>query len=101
MEYQGKLKQNGISENLLKIIKDLLANRYQRVVLSGQTSGRAAVNSEISQGSILSLLVLVYMSDLSTGLSSNPRLFANYTLFYWLFVIEIHQQMNSIMICLR
>ena len=30
-----KLKQNGISGNLLKIMEDVLANWYQRVVLNG------------------------------------------------------------------
>ena len=30
-----KLKQNGISGNLLKLMEDFLANRYQRVVLNG------------------------------------------------------------------
>ena len=29
-----KLKQNGISGNLLKIIEEFLSNRYQRVVLN-------------------------------------------------------------------
>ena len=33
-----KLKQNGISGNLLKLKEDFLANRYQRVVLNGQVS---------------------------------------------------------------
>ena len=32
-----KLKQNGISGNLLKIIEDFLSNRYQKVVLNGQS----------------------------------------------------------------
>ena len=39
--YEGlllKLKLNGISGSFLKITKDLLANRYQRVVLNGQVS---------------------------------------------------------------
>ena len=71
-----KLKQNGISGNLLMIIEDFLSNRYQRVVLNGQSSGWAAVNAGVCQGSILgSLLLLVYINDLSTGLSSNPELF--------------------------
>ena len=71
-----KLKQSGISGNLLKIIEDFLSNRYQRVVLNGQSSGWAGV----FQGSILGpLLFLVYINDLSTGLSSNPRLFADDT----------------------
>ena len=39
--YEGlllKLKLNGISGSFLKIMEDLLANRYQRVVLNGQVS---------------------------------------------------------------
>ena len=75
-----KLKKNGISENLLKIIEDFLSNRYQRVVVNRQSSGSAAVNSGVPQGSILGpLLFLVYLNDLSTGMSSNPRLFADNT----------------------
>ena len=75
-----KLKQNCISGNLLKIIEDFLSNRYQRVVLNGQSSGWAAVNAGVPQGSILGrLLFLIYINDLSTGLSSNPRLFADDT----------------------
>ena len=75
-----KLKQNGISGNLLKIIEDFLSNRYQRVVLNGESSGWAVVNAGVPQGSILGpLLFLVYINDLSAGLSSNPRLFADDT----------------------
>ena len=33
-----KLKQNGISGNLLKLKEDVLANRYERVALNGQVS---------------------------------------------------------------
>ena len=70
-----KLKQNGISGNLLKIIEDFL---YQRVVLNGQSSNWAVVNTGVSQDSILGpLLFLVCINDLSTGLSSNPRLFTD------------------------
>ena len=76
----SNLKQNGISGNLLKIIEDFLSNRYQRVVLNGQSSGWAAVNAWVPRGSILDpLLFLVYINALSTGLSSNPRLFADDT----------------------
>ena len=71
-----KLKQNGISGNLLEIIEDFLSNRY----LNGQSSGWDAVNAGVSQGSIHGpLLFLAYINDLSTGLSSNLRLFADDT----------------------
>ena len=33
-----KLKQNGISGDLLQILSDFLSNRKQRVVLNGQNS---------------------------------------------------------------
>ena len=86
VSHQGvilKLKKTGISGHLLKIIEDFLSNRYQRVVLNGQSSGWAAVNAGVPQGSILGpLLFLVCISDLSNGLSSNPRLFAEDTSFF-------------------
>ena len=87
-----KLKQNGISGNLLKIIEDFLSNRYQRVVLNGQSSGWAAVNAGVPQGSILGrLLFLIYINDLSTGLSSNPRLFADDTSLF----LVVHDRTTS------
>ena len=86
VSHQGvilKLKKTGISGHLLKIIEDFLSNRYQRVVLNGQSSGWAAVNAGVPQGSILGpLLFLVCINDLSNGLSSNPRLFAADTSFF-------------------
>ena len=96
--YQGvilKLKQNGISENLLKIIEDFFSNRYQRVVLNGQSSGWAEVNVGVPQGSILGpLLFLIYINDLSTGLSSNPKLLADDTSLFSVVHDEPHQPMN-------
>ena len=75
-----ELEQNGISGNLLKVIEDFLLNRYQRVVLNGQSSGWAAVHAGVYQGSMLGpLLFLIYINDLSIDLSSNPNLFANGT----------------------
>ena len=56
--------------------KDFLSNRYQRVVLNGQSSGRVAVNSGVSQGPILGTLLFLVYINLSTGLSTNPKLFA-------------------------
>ena len=75
-----KLKQNGISGKLLNLIKDFLKNRKQRVVLNGQFSSWADVDTGVPQGSILGpLLFLIYIKDLTNDLSSSAKLFADDT----------------------
>ena len=60
-----KLKQNGISGNLLELFKSFLKNRKQRVVLNGQISSWANVSAGVPQGSILDhLFFLIYINDL-------------------------------------
>ena len=75
-----KLKQNGVSGNLLNLLSNFLRNRKQRAVPNGQTSSWADVNAGAPQGSILGpLLFLIYINDLADGLSSNAKLFADDT----------------------
>ena len=75
-----KRQENGISGKLLLLLKDFLESRKQRVVLYGQHSSWRDVNADVPKGSILGpLLVLVYINDLSNGLKSNPKFFADYT----------------------
>ena len=78
-----KLKQNGISDDLLNILSDFLRNRKQRVTLNGQSSSWTNVNAGVPQGSILGpLLFLIYINDSLDGLSSNTKLFADDTSLY-------------------
>ena len=48
-----KLKQNGVSGDLLNLIIDFLDARKQRVVLYGQYSSWASVKARVRQGSII------------------------------------------------
>ena len=75
-----KLRQNGISSELLNILTNFLDNRTQRIILKGQYSSWANVEAGVSQGSILGpLLFLSYINDLPDNLASNPKLFADDT----------------------
>ena len=66
-----KLSLNGISGNLLKLLRDFLYCRKQQVVLNGQNAGAP-------QGFILGpLLFLIYINDLPNGVSSNCKPFAD------------------------
>ena len=73
-----KLKLNGISGNLLKVITDFLYQRKKRVGLNGQHSSWTNVQAGVPQESILGpLFFLIYINDLSDDLNSNPKLFAD------------------------
>ena len=52
-----KLRQNGISGELLNILTDFLDNRTQRVILDGQYSSCFKVEAGVPQGSILGPLL--------------------------------------------
>ena len=69
-----KLIRNGISGNLLNLLKYC----KQRVLLNGQNSSWKGITSGDPQGSILGpLFSLIYTNILSDGLSSNRKLFAD------------------------
>ena len=73
-----KLRQNGISGDLLNILSYLLSNRKQRVVLNSQASSWAIINLGARQGFILGpLLFLIYINGLHDGLISIAKLLAD------------------------
>ena len=75
-----KLKQNGISGNLLNVVINFLYQRNQRVVINGPLSSWTNVEPGVPEGSKLGpLFFLIYFNDLSDGLASNPKLFADNT----------------------
>ena len=59
------------------------ATESKGVVLNGQCSSWADVNAGVHQGSVLGpLLFLIYINDLSDGLKSECKLFADDTFLF-------------------
>ena len=75
-----KLRSMGISGELYNLLGNYLSDRFQRVILNGQTSSWRPVIAGVPQGSILGpLLFLVYINDLPNELKSSVKLFADDT----------------------
>ena len=70
------LKNNGIDGNLLTLIKSFLHNRYQKVVLNGQSSKWQNVYTGVQQGSVLGpLFFLICINKLPQGLHSDVKVY--------------------------
>ena len=73
-----KLRHLGINDKVLTWIESFLSDRRQRVIVRGEASAWKAVRSGVPQGSVLGpVLFLMYVNDLSDGINSNIRLFAD------------------------
>ena len=73
-----KLTQNDIAGNLLILVRDFLTEGRQWVILNGQFSTWKNVSAGVPQDSILGpLLLLIYINDLTEGLPTNAKLFAD------------------------
>ena len=80
----------------LKLIENFLRKRYQRVVLNDQSSFWAEVSAGVPQGSVLGpLFFLMYINDLSCGLSSTTKLFAHDTSLFSV-VHDVTQSINQL-----
>ena len=72
-----------VTGNLLKMLKNNLSNREQRVVLNGMSSDWGGINSGVPQGSVLGpLLFLVYINDLEKGIKSSIKFFADHLVIF-------------------
>ena len=75
-----KLKANGLSGNILKILQDYLTDRKQRVLLNGKSSNWDIISAGVLQGSVLGpLLFLIYINDIVHNVECDIKLFADDT----------------------
>mgnify|MGYP002259906745 FL=1 len=75
-----KLKQLGFTDPVSDFISSYLSDRSQRTTICGQTSAWLPVEAGVPQGSILGpLLFLVFINDITDGISCDIKLFADDT----------------------
>ena len=78
-----KLDHYGIRGPIHKWLTNFLTKRKMRVLLKGEASGEATVDSGVPQGTVLGpLLFLCHINDLPEAVKSQVRLFADDCLLY-------------------
>jgi len=79
----SKLRHYGIDGNSYSWIRTWLTHRTQSVVLDSESSGPVPVLSGVPQGTVLGpLMFLLYINDITKGINSPLRLFADDCLLY-------------------
>ena len=85
-----KLKTYDVNGEVLTLLTNYLHERYQRVVLNGQTSSCEIVEFGMPQGSVLGPpFFLIPANDLPDNLKSNSKIFAHDTTFLTKFLISM------------
>ena len=75
-----KLKSVEVSDSLLRLIESFLSNRFQIVLLNGQTSDWLPVKAGVQKAPFLEhFFFLIYINGLSDNLLSTVKLFADDT----------------------
>ena len=93
-----KLNQIGIDGMLLSLFRNYLTNRQQRVTIKGESSNWGTIKAGVPQGSILGpLLFLIFINDITEGISSNIRLFADDTTLF--VTVDDHEQASATLNC--
>ena len=78
-----KLQQYGIRGQILEWLSDFLLERYQPVVLEGESANWTKVSSGVPPGSIVQPIVfLLYVNDIPENLSCASEMFADDTLLF-------------------
>ena len=78
-----KLDYYGIRGSTHKWISSCLSERFQRVVLDGQTSDPVPALSGVLQGSVIwPVFFLIFINDLPDNIRSSVHLFADYCVLY-------------------
>ena len=91
-----KIKSFRISDTPTELIENFLSNRYQGIVLNGQSSSCAEASSGVPQGSVLGpLFFLMYVNYPSCGLSSTTKSFADDTSLFSV-VYDVTQSTNEL-----
>lgn len=79
----NKLENLNLDETITAWIADYLTLRKQKVVLNGVCSSLVSVTSGVPQGSVLGpLLFLIFINDISNGITSQMRLYADDCVLY-------------------
>jgi len=78
-----KLSNYRIQGQVYDWIKGWLINRYQRVIIDSKSSSSQPVLSGVRQNMVLGpLMFLIFINDVTTGITSHIQLFANECIIY-------------------